>query len=155
MKGNNTQSKEGFINSLGHPRKKELAEVLMTEGVTLEEVKALQFDRISVMEMVREISRNIEGMEDFSFDYPRETAAVAEEAATETPSEGADTAQTTDAPNATEGDVQAGQDQVAPTATDDTPVNPEADVRNIADAPAAPEATETPAAPAAPAQPQG
>lgn len=118
MNGNNTQSKEGFINALGHPRKKELAEMLLAEEVNVEAVREAGYDRVTVAEMAREISRNVEGMEDFSVEWPAEVAE--ETVATE---EGADTAETA---NADQSNVQTGQDTTAPATDAPAAVDPNA-----------------------------
>lgn len=122
MNGNNTQSKEGFIKALGHPRKVQLAELLFAEDVSVEKIAEAGFNRISALEMAREIKRNVEGMEGFSFDWPRNTdVEVAKPDST--PSEGADAAQTADTANASEGAGQTGEGEGAANAGDDTTVN--------------------------------
>lgn len=166
MNGNNTQTKEGFINALGHPRKKELAELLLTEGVTVEQVAAIGVNRVTALEMAREIRQSIQGMEEFSFEWPRDEKV--EVAKIETKNE---TEENTDTANADQGVVATDENQTAPVATDDTAVKTEETVNDSApvssetvptptadtvapteETPAAPEEpkTDTPAAPAAP-----
>ena len=78
MNGNNTQSAEGFIEAFGHPRKKELAGMLLAEEVaTKQELVDAGFQRITVLEMSRNIRQNVEGMEDFEMEWPRDEEVVA------------------------------------------------------------------------------
>lgn len=71
MNGNNTQTKDGFISALGHPRKKQLATILLSENPTIESIAKAGFDRITTLEMIRSIRNSVEGMKDFSFEWPR------------------------------------------------------------------------------------
>ena len=100
MNGNNTQSKEGFIGTLGHPRKVELAEMLLAEEVASQQAFVdAGFNRITVLEMARDIRTNVEGMEDMSFDWPRDEEIVA------TPSDAGEET-TTPEPESTEETVE-------------------------------------------------
>ncbi len=140
MNGNNTQTKEGFIGALGHPRKKELAAILLGENPTVEATAAAGFDRVTTLEMAREIKRNVQGMEDFSFEWPCDNkVAIATPAKTE---EVAETA------NAGEGTVATGEGETAPTVSDGAAVGVDlaveggdTTVETVIDPAATPEAT--------------
>lgn len=163
MNGNNTQTKQGFINALGHPRKKQLATILLGDNATVEAAAEAGFDRISTLEMARNIKQSVEGMKDFSFDWPRDNEVkVATPAATE---------ETVDSANADQSTVATDENQNAPVATDDTAVKTEeatndsapVSSENVPTPTADQIQVETPTEPAAPvapntdtpAQPQG
>lgn len=63
MSNSNKMTKEEFIASIVHPRKKQLAEMILNEA-TPEEIAAASFDRSRVLEMQTQISRSVQGMED-------------------------------------------------------------------------------------------
>lgn len=74
MNGNNSQTKEGFIKALNHPRKKELATIMINAGSPEAAIAAAEeagADRITIMEMGREIRRSVAGMEDFRIKMAR------------------------------------------------------------------------------------
>lgn len=160
MNGNNTTTPEGFVKNLSHPRKKELATMLLN-GTTIEALSAASFGRINVIEMARDIKRSVVGMEDFSFDYPRNAdqnvsapkVATTNEASatpsTDSPvANPAPEASTTPAPEPTpEVPPAATVSDSAPVASTEpaAPVAPEATTA----APTAPEVT-NPSAPVAP-----
>jgi hypothetical protein len=154
MNGNNTTTAEGFVKNLSHPRKKELATMLLN-GTTIEALSAASFGRINVIEMARDIRRSVLGMEDFSFDYPRNVeqnvsapkVAVTNEAS-------ADTSNDSPVPNpSAEGDG-APVATPAPEVPQPTPVDPAAQTETVGAGFAAPVAQTEPAAPVAPAVPE-
>lgn len=76
MNNANNMSKAGFIKSLTHPRKVELAEILLADGFNADEVDVAEFtakgfDRLTVIELGRQISKQVEGMEGFAIEWPR------------------------------------------------------------------------------------
>jgi hypothetical protein len=75
MEGQNLYPVDLFISKLDHPRKQELATMLI-EGTTIEAVSEAGFNRVIVLEMCREIRRNVVGMASFDFEYPRTTESV-------------------------------------------------------------------------------
>lgn len=70
MNGNNSQTKEGFIKSIGHPRKQELAEMIFA-GAEVSAMVEAGFGRITILEMARSIKTSVEGMEGLEIDIPR------------------------------------------------------------------------------------
>lgn len=70
MNGNNSQTKEGFIKSIGHPRKQELAEMIFA-GAEVSAMKEAGFGRITILEMARSIKTSVEGMDGLEIDIPR------------------------------------------------------------------------------------
>lgn len=79
MENRNTQSKEGFLKTVTHPRKNELARMIF-DGKTPDEMLAAGFGRLNVLEMARQIRHNVEGMEGLDVDIPRgEEVAATEE----------------------------------------------------------------------------
>lgn len=126
MNGNNSQTREGFIKALSHPRKKELAELMLNAESPEAAVKAAQdsgADRITIMEMGREIRQSVEGMQDFRIKVIREESEV--------PTEGdgiklvADNAPVADAPVAA--DPAATDQSIVPPAADENPEAPVVD----------------------------
>lgn len=71
MNGNNSQTKEGFIKTLGHPRKQELA-TMICDGAEVSAMLAAGYGRINIIEMARDIRNSVVGMEGLSIDVPRE-----------------------------------------------------------------------------------
>ena len=71
MLGQNNQTVPGFIAAISHPRKKQLAEMLI-DGATVEALAEVGFSRINALEMARSIRQNVEGMKEFTFDWPRD-----------------------------------------------------------------------------------
>lgn len=65
MSNSNKMTKEEFIASIVHPRKKQLATMLLS-GATPEEIAEASFDRSRVLEMQTQIAKNVEGMTDFN-----------------------------------------------------------------------------------------
>lgn len=70
MNGNNSTTHEGFIKALGHPRKQELAEMIIA-GADVAAMKEAGFGRINILEMARTIKESVEGMEGLDIDIPR------------------------------------------------------------------------------------
>lgn len=68
----NTLSREGYLKTFGHPRKAELATMLL-DGASVEELNAAGFGRINILEMASDIRLKVEGQKDFSIDIPRGT----------------------------------------------------------------------------------
>lgn len=64
VSNSNRTTKEDFIKGIVHPRKKQLAEMLLN-GATPEELTAASFDRSRVIEMSLNIAQSVEGMENF------------------------------------------------------------------------------------------
>lgn len=82
MHNSNSMTAKGFIESLTHPRKVELAEILLAKDFNVEEIDVeglaeKGYGRMTVIEMGRQISREVEGMEEFTFDWPRNSEAEA------------------------------------------------------------------------------
>lgn len=75
MEGHNKLTREEFLKGVSHPRKKELAEMLL-DGKSKEEMVEAGYGRINILEMAREISRNVEDKKGFSVDFPRKEAAA-------------------------------------------------------------------------------
>ena len=71
MNGNNSQTKEFFIKSLGHPRKQELAGMIF-DGAEVPAMIAAGFGRITILEMAREIKNSVIEMESLDIDIPRD-----------------------------------------------------------------------------------
>lgn len=148
MNGNNSQTKEGFLKSYGHPRKKELATMIF-DGKTEEEMLAAGFGRINILEMARAIRTSVAGMEGLKLNIPRQEVAPTEPVADTSapvepvaPAPEAPVAPTEDAPVApTEPVVPTPEAPVEPTAPDATVTEPVA--------PTAPVAPEVPTAPQA------
>lgn len=79
-------SKESFARSQAHPRKVELAKILLGESETkFEDAIASGFNETIVQEMATSISRNVEGMQTFAADLKngRKTEEVVEESKTD------------------------------------------------------------------------
>ena len=70
MNGHNTQTIAGFLTSLSHLRKKQLAQILMGEGDVIEAAKEAGFNDILIKEMSRDIRKNVQGMERFRPEKP-------------------------------------------------------------------------------------
>tara|TARA_R110000851_G_scaffold29_6_gene128 strand:- start:7223 stop:7663 length:441 start_codon:yes stop_codon:yes gene_type:complete len=94
---------EAFIQSLTHPRRKELAGILLAEDFNSEELDTAAlvekgFNRITVIEMAREISRQVIGMQDFAPEWPRneEGEKTAKEVAAEKANAPAETVELTE-----------------------------------------------------------
>lgn len=101
MNGNNSQTKEGFIKSIGHPRKQDLANMIF-DGAEVSAMREAGFGRINILEMARNIKHSVEGMEGLDIDIPRtegDDEPVSEEAPAEATTEAEVTAPT--APDAT------------------------------------------------------
>lgn len=84
MNGNNSMTKAGFISSLAHPRKQQLATILFGEGDVFAQAIEAGFNDILIKEMARDIRRSVEGCENFSVDFAKtdEVASVDETANT-------------------------------------------------------------------------
>lgn len=72
MNGQNNQTPEAFIGSFGHPRKAELATMLLSGEATIESLAEAGFGRITVLEMARGIRNNVIDMKEFDFEWPRD-----------------------------------------------------------------------------------
>lgn len=68
----NNLSREGYLKTFGHPRKKELA-IMLLDGASVEELNAAGFGRINILEAARDIRLKVEGYADFKLDIPRGT----------------------------------------------------------------------------------
>lgn len=68
----NTLSREAYLKTFGHPRKKELA-IMLLDGASVEDLNAAGFGRINILEAARDIRLKVEGQEGFSIDIPRGT----------------------------------------------------------------------------------
>jgi len=95
MNGNNSQSKEGFIASLSHPRKKELATMLF-EGSTMLAMHKRGFNDLLVKEMSRDIRSNVEGMQTFTVESPVEGSGKTDDSTTTNTNEDTTTTEGTD-----------------------------------------------------------
>lgn len=82
MHGNNTMTKETFARAQSQPRKIELAKILLGKSPTKKQ-DALDsgFNEMIIQEMARDISKNVEGMQNFAVDLKH---GVTAEAAPET-----------------------------------------------------------------------
>lgn len=86
MHGNNTMSKESFARSQAHPRKVELARILLgTEADKKQVALDSGFNEVIIQEMARDISKNVEGMESFAADLKNGVKAEEVTDAPETP----------------------------------------------------------------------
>lgn len=68
----NNLSREGYLKTFGHPRKKELA-IMLLDGASVEELNEAGFGRINILEAARDIRLKVEGYADFKLDIPRGT----------------------------------------------------------------------------------
>lgn len=113
MKGNNSSTREAFIKELGHPRKIELANMIF-DGASVEEMKNAGYGRINILEMAREISRDVEGQENLSIDIPRDDAepeSEKKESASDATSDNANQESASSTPkNENDGDAKASED---------------------------------------------
>ena len=144
MNGNNSQSKEAFARSQAHPRKVELAKILLgTDENKVQLALDSGFNETIIQEMARDISKNVQGMETFAADLKNGVVAETEESVEEVTEENkVDEANETTEEQpiennenqvpTTESTVAADQnptpETVAPTtpeATPETPVDPE------------------------------
>lgn len=66
-------NKDTFIESLSHPRQVELAEMIFNEA-SPEEMVEKGYGRINVLEMAKKIAVNVEGFDDFVYDFPKDEA---------------------------------------------------------------------------------
>lgn len=80
MNGSNNKTREAFLAEFTHPRKLELATMIL-DGKNFDELKEAGYGRINVLEMVREINRNVEGQEDFELEVPEADLSEEEAAA--------------------------------------------------------------------------
>jgi hypothetical protein len=139
MNGHNQMTVEGFIKNLSHPRKQELATMLLN-GTTIEALDAAGYGRINVIEMATEIRQSITGMSDFVFDYPNK---IEENVA---PTE-------VSTPEVTTPDASVTAPVANPVPEVTTPVVPETEPQ-VPVAPTESVNDEVPAAPVAPAVPE-
>lgn len=72
MANRNTLSREAYLKTISHPRKLELATMIL-DGATVEELNAKDFGRVNILEAARAIRLQVEGQEELSFDIPRGT----------------------------------------------------------------------------------
>jgi hypothetical protein len=133
MNGNNTMSKESFARSQAHPRKVELAKILLGESPTKKQ-DALDsgFNEMIVQEMARDISNNVEGMETFASDLKN---GAATEDTPETPETQVDQTQvdeSTQTQNDTNQVPNEGTDQIDPNATPEGEVVDQTQVAPVA-----------------------
>lgn len=67
---NNSESRESYLAKITHPRKKELATMIL-DGASLEDMNAAGFGRLNILEAARVIRRNVQGQENLQIDIPR------------------------------------------------------------------------------------
>lgn len=72
MANRNALSREAYLKTIAHPRKNELATMIL-DGASVEELNAAGFGRINILEAARDIRLKVEGKEDLSYDIPRGT----------------------------------------------------------------------------------
>jgi len=133
MNNNNSVTREAFVASFTHPRKQELANMLL-DGATKEQLEAAGFSRINALEMSTAIRTSIIDKQDFSLDWERSQEELDEEARLKAPQEQTD----------------SGSAQATATASSPAPAQPAASPDAPTPAPAA--GTGAPAAGAAPAE---
>jgi hypothetical protein len=63
-------TREAFLSRFGHPRKVELATMIL-DRAPVDDLTAAGFGRLNVMEMARDIKLNVEGYGDLRYDIPR------------------------------------------------------------------------------------
>lgn len=78
MENNNLYSEKQYIESIGHPRKKELAELILS-GATLEELQEKGFSKINAQESLKAIKLNVAGKEDLKIGSSVEEEDTTEE----------------------------------------------------------------------------
>lgn len=66
----NNVSREDYIARITHPRKRQLATMIL-DGASVAELNDAGFGRLNIMEAARDIKRNVEGQENLSYDIPR------------------------------------------------------------------------------------
>ena len=115
MHGNNTMTKVAFARSQAHPRKVELAKILLGDNENkVQDALDSGFNEMIIQEMARDISKNVEGMENFAANLK----IVREEEATDENT----TVETNDQPIDQTPNNDDSQNQVANESTD--PVDP-------------------------------
>ena len=75
LTGNNKLTREEFVGQIGHPRKEEMANMILDEA-TFEELEEKGFGRINVLEMAALISANMIDMQKFVVEVPEDESIV-------------------------------------------------------------------------------
>lgn len=102
-------TREDFIKGISHPRKVELANMIF-DGVSFEDMQNAGFGRINVLEMAREISRDVEGQEELSVEVPSEDDGEKKESASDATSDNANQESVSSTPKSDDGDPKASED---------------------------------------------
>lgn len=103
---NNSESRESYLAKITHPRKKELATMIL-DGASLEDMNAAGFGRLNILEAARVIRRNVQGQENLQIDIPRGEGMDSTSAADIERTAAADAAEKKDSPEASKVDDES------------------------------------------------
>lgn len=117
---NNTESRESYLAKISHPRKKQLATMIL-DGATLAEMNDAGFGRLNILEAANVIRRNVQGQENLQIDIPRGEGMDSTSTADIERTAAADTAEKKESPEASKVDDESPASVTAQTAASAAP----------------------------------